>query len=189
MRAGFSQQAAGADATHQAARDQVLLWVLFETGITLSEVCALRIADLDQHTGLLPVRGTGGKDRQIPLDPICLSHLRWYLRQRDAMSRRGLVSRLTGGDPLFSTSGKQPLSKNRVSMVIARFRQRAGLSDTTFSPQVLRHSFALRYLQAGGSPQGLQALMGYEGMAPVRQYLSWYDQLLYEQLQHESQER
>jgi site-specific recombinase XerD len=45
----------------------------------------------------------------------------------------------------------------------------------------LRHSFALRYLQAGGNPQGLRELMGYEGMAPVRQYLHWYDQLLHRQ--------
>jgi len=188
MRAGFSQQAAGTDATRQAARDQALLWVLFETGITLSEVCALRVADLDPHMGLLQVRGKGGKDRQMLLGSICLSHLRGYLRQRDAMSRSGLVSRLAVGDPLFSTAGKEPLSRNGVSMVVVRFRTRAGLSETTLSPQVLRHSFALRYLQAGGSPQGLQALMGYEGMVPVRQYLRWDDQLLHHQTQQEAQE-
>ena len=42
-------------------------------------------------------------------------------------------------------------------------------------------------LQAGGNARGLQALLGYEGMAPVRQYLRWYDQLLHEQTQQETE--
>jgi site-specific recombinase XerD len=73
-------------------------------------------------------------------------------------------------------------------MVFVRLRIRAGLSDTTMSPQMLRHSFALRYLQAGGNPRGLQALMGYEGMAPIRQHLHWHDQLFHNQKQNKSEE-
>ncbi len=90
--------------------------------------------------------------------------------------------------PLFGSQGKQPLTKNGVTMVFARFRKRAGISETTISPQILRHSFALRYLQAGGNPAGLQELLGYEGMAPVRQYLRWYDQLLHDQMQKGTEE-
>ena len=56
------------------------------------------------------------------------------------------------------------------------------------TPHNLRHSFALRYLRAGGDPQGLQALMGYEGMAPIRQYLRWYTQLFHEQMQKGTEE-
>ncbi len=169
-----------------AARDQALLWVLFDTGITVSEICALRLADLDQHAGLLWVRGKGGKERQIPLGATCLRHLRTYLRQMEPTTKRGLARRLAGGDPLFGSKGKQPLTRNGVTMVFARFRTRAGISDTTMSPQMLRHSFALRYLQAGGNPRGLQALLGYEGMAPVRQYLRWQDQLFHHQTQNTS---
>jgi site-specific recombinase XerD len=88
-----------------AKRDRALLWVLFDTGITLSELCTLRRADVDLPTGILSV-----------------------------------------------------------------------------------NSFALRYLQAGGDPQGLQALMGYEGMAPIRQYLRWYDQLLHDCTLDEAQQ-
>ena len=97
--------------------------------------------------------------------------------------------RQTGGDPLFGSAGKQPLTKNGVTMVFARFRKRAGISDTTITPQALRHSFALRYLQTGGNPQGLQELLGYEGMAPVRQYLRWYEQMLQKQTQQRGERR
>ena len=89
---------------------------------------------------------------------------------------------------MFGSREKQPLTRNGVTMVFARFRTRAGLSDIPMSPQILRHSFALRYLQAGGNPRGLQALMGYEGMAPVRQYLRWQNQLFHNQKQNKSEE-
>jgi site-specific recombinase XerD len=179
MRGGFSQAAKAPGAKHLAARDQALLWVLFDTGITVAELCALHLADLDQHTGVLRVRGKGGKERQMPLGATCLSHLRAYLKRMEPTTTRGLARRQAGGDTLFASRGKQPLTRNGVTMVFARLRKRAGISDTTMSPQNLRHSFALRYLQAGGNPRGLQALLGYEGMAPVRQYLHWQNQLVH----------
>lgn len=189
MRASFSRKTKAPGAKRMAARDQTLLWVLFDTGITVSELCALRLADLDQHAGLLNVRGKGGKERQMPLGATCLSHLRSYLRQMEPTTKRGLARRLAGGDPLFGSKCKQPLTRNGVTMVFARFRTRAGISDTTMSPQMLRHSFALRYLQAGGNPRGLQELLGYEGVAPVRQYLRWHTQWLHDQMQRGTEER
>jgi site-specific recombinase XerD len=183
MRAGFPRKGKAPEATRTALRDQALLWVLFDTGITVSELCALRVADLDHHTGLLRVRGKGGEERLMPLGAICLSHLRVYLKQMEPTTKKGLARRQAGGDPLFSSKGKQPLTRNGVTMLFARFRQQAGISEEAITPQILRHSFALRYLQAGGNPHGLRASMGYEGMAPIRQYLRWHDQWVQEQMQ------
>jgi site-specific recombinase XerD len=188
MRAGFPQKEKAHGAKRTALRDQALLWVLFETGITVSEVRALRLTDLDQRTGVLRVRGKGGQERQMPLGSTCVNYLRSHLRQMSTTTKRGLVSRKAGGDPLFGAKGKQLLSKNGVSMVFARLRNRAGVSASTISPQSLRHSFALRYLQAGGDPHGLQELMGYEGMAPIRQYLRWQDQWVHDHMQQEIEE-
>jgi site-specific recombinase XerD len=186
IRAGFSRKTKAPRAKRTALRDQALLWVLFETGMTVSELCALRLADLDQHAGLLRVRGKGGQERQLSLGETCLSRLRAYLKQMEPATKSGLARRRAGGDPLFGSKGKQPLNRNGVTMVFARVRTRAGLSDIPMSPQILRHSFALRYLQAGGNPQGLQALLGYEGMAPVRQYLRWQNQFFHNQTQNQS---
>lgn len=105
------------------------------------------------------------------------------------VARSGLERRQAGGDPLFGSKGKQPLTKNGVTMVCARFRKRTGISDPTITPQALRHGFALRYLQTGGNPQGLQELLGYEGSAPVRQYLRWYEQMRREQMQQKDERR
>ena len=182
MQRGFSRKTKEPGAKRTALRDRALLWVLFETGMTVSEVCALRVADLDQHTGSLRVRGKGGKERLMPLGPTCFTHLRAYLKRLDPTTKRGLTSRHAGGDPLFGSKGKQPLTRNRVTVLFARFRQQAGISEESLTPQILRHSFALRYLQTGGNPHGLQALMGYEGMAPIRHYLRWHEQWLQEQM-------
>jgi site-specific recombinase XerD len=188
MRAGFARKGKAPGANRTALRDQALLWVLFETGITVSEVGALRLADLDQHAGLLSVRGKGGKERQMPLGSTCLSHLRSHLKQMELTTKRGLTSRKADGDPLFGSKGKQPLTRNGVTMIFARFRQQVGNSEEALTPKILRHSFAFRYLQAGGNPHGLQELMGYEGLAPIRQYLRWYDQWLHEQMQKGTEE-
>ena len=181
MRKGFPWKGKAPGAKRTTLRDQALLWVLFETGITVSEACALRVADLDQHTGSLRVRGRGGKERQMPLGPTCLSHLGSYLKQMDPTTKRGLTSRKAGGDPLFGSKGKQQLTRNGVTMLFARFHQQAGISEEALTPQILRHSYAFRYLQTGGNAHGLQELMGYEVMAPIRQYLRWHDQLLHNQ--------
>src|SRR6266566_1473605 len=60
-------------------RDRALLWVLFDTGITLAEACALHLADVDPTVGILFVRGKGGRVRRIPIATTCLSHLLSYL--------------------------------------------------------------------------------------------------------------
>jgi site-specific recombinase XerD len=188
LRAGFPRKGKATTARHTALRDQTLLWVLFDSGITVSELRALRVADLDQHTGSLRVRGKGGQERQMPLGATCLRHLHAYLKQMEPTTRKGLARRHAGGDPLFASRGKQPLTRNGVTMIFARFRTRVGISEEALAPQVLLHSFAFRYLLAGGTPHGLQALMGYEGLAPIRQYLRWHHQLLHEQMQNGTEE-
>ncbi len=169
-------------------RDRALLWVLFDTGITLAEACALHLADVDPTVGILFVRGKGGRVRRIPIATTCLSHLLSYLDQAYPGKKNALARRKTGDDPLFVSEGGRGLTKSSLTSLMSRLRTRAGGSETVMTPQNLRHSFALRYLQAGGDPQGLQELMGYEGMAPVRQYLRWHTQWLYDQTQKGTEE-
>jgi site-specific recombinase XerD len=162
-------------------RDRALLWVLFDTGITLSELCMLRLFDVDGTTGILSVRGKGGVIRRMTLGATCLSHLHAYLDQAHPAKKNALASRKTGHDPLFCSEQDHALTKSSLTSLMNRLRARAGTSETAITPQLLRHSFALRYLQAGGDPQGLREVMGYLGMAPVRQYLHWHSQWLHEQ--------
>ena len=70
------------------------------------------------------------------------------------------------------------LTNNAVALLFIRLSKRVGSSGMAISPRLLRHSFALRYLQAGGNPHSLKELLGYEGMPQVKRYLAWHDQLV-----------
>jgi site-specific recombinase XerD len=169
-----------------AKRDRALLWVLFETGITLSEVCTLRLADVDPTIGMLSVRGKGGKIRRMSLGSTCLSYLCSYLDQAHPAKKNSMARRKTGDDPLFVSEQDHALTKSSLTSLVSRLRTRAESSEIAITPQLLRHSFALRYLQAGGDPRGLQELLGYEGMAQVKLYLRWQSQLLHNRAEQSS---
>jgi integrase/recombinase XerD len=124
----------------------------------------------------------------MTLGSTCLSHLLSYLDQAHPAKKNALARRKTGNDPLFFSEQDHALSKSSLTSLVSRLRKRAGSSPTAITPQILRHSFAFRYLQAGGDPQGLQELLGYEGMAPVRPYLHWQHQLFHNQTQNKSDE-
>jgi site-specific recombinase XerD len=176
-------EAKGIKAQHVAARDRAILWVLFDTGITVSELCTLRLGDVDRQTGILRVRGKGDRERQIALGPKSLEHVLWYLKQFRPEEKVHLAERKASEDSLFLSESGLPLTKNSIVLLFGRLRRRAGISGTPISPQILRHSFALRYLQAGGDPCDLRELLGYVGMDQVKLYLHWNDQLLHHRAQ------
>ncbi len=69
----------GPIAERAAARNRAILWVLYDTGIRISELCGLRIADFDRKRGVLTVTGKGSKERRIALGQNCLRNLLYYL--------------------------------------------------------------------------------------------------------------
>ena len=99
---------------------------------------------------------------------------------------RGMAEKSVGHELLFGSERGGPLTKNSLALLFRRLRERAGSNEMPIGPQILRHSFVLRYLQAGGDSRGLQELLGYAGMAQVRQYLRWYDQLVHDRTQNKA---
>jgi site-specific recombinase XerD len=186
LHASFPSDVLEAKATRLVARDRALLWVLFDTGISVCEVCALRVGDLDQTAGTLRVWGKGGKERWMVLGPRCLDALRALPDQPHVPQGRDMAEKSAGNEPLFGSERGGPLTKNSLALLFRRLRERSGSSEMPIGPQILRHSFALRYLQAGGDPRGLQELLGYTGMALVRQYLHWHDQLVHDRMENKA---
>src|SRR5579864_2284205 len=69
----------GPIADRAAARNRAILWVLYDTGIRISELCGLRKGDFDRKRGMLTVTGKGSKERRIALGNNCLRNLVYYL--------------------------------------------------------------------------------------------------------------
>jgi site-specific recombinase XerD len=71
---------------------------------------------------------------------------------------------------LFRTEQGGPLTNNAVTLVFARINQRAGMADAHITPSMLRETCAVRYLQAGGQVNELQALLGLRARNSVKRY-------------------
>ena len=65
----------GTFAQRAAARNRAILWLFYDSGIRLSELINLRLADFDRKHGLITVKGKGSKERRIALGQNCLRNL------------------------------------------------------------------------------------------------------------------
>jgi site-specific recombinase XerD len=152
-------------AARAAVSNRAILWLLYDTGIRVSELCGLRLADFDRKHVVITVRGKGSKERRIALGNNCLRNLVYYLDRH-----------WPGEEEL--AEARTPLTKNGVEMLFSRLRQRAGITDKRISPHILRHTFAVRYLVLGNDPFSLQELLGHEDMTTVKNYMHMNDETI-----------
>lgn len=141
--------------TEAAARNRALLWVLLETGLLVSEVCALRLVDMNRKRGQLRVRGKGSRKRQVLLG-LDSQHTLFAYLDLYRLKEHGQ----TGEDPLFLTETGRPRAPNAITLLLNRLSRRAGLTSKCISPSMLRDTFAVRFLQAGGEPHMLHERLG-----------------------------
>ncbi len=154
-------QERGMLADQAAARNRAILWILFETGMQTTELCRLRLSDVDLEQGVLSVRGNGAKARQLTPGQEGWRHLLIYLEN---YRLRAAASKERGGgssEPLFLLETGGPLTKNSVALLFGRLSQRVGMTRKGVTASLLRKSFVVRYLRAGGDPFTLQRLLGY----------------------------
>jgi site-specific recombinase XerD len=171
----------GAMADRAAVRNRAILWLLYDTGIRVSELCGLRLSDFDRRHGLITVKGKGSKERRIALGANCLRNLLYYLDRHRPGEEELAEWGSAGEDHLFLAETRTPLTKNGVEMLFARLRKRAGITGRRVSPHILRHTFAIRYLMLGNDPFSLQELLGHEDLATVRLYMHMNDKTIQEQ--------
>jgi site-specific recombinase XerD len=168
----------GLIADRAAARNRAILWVLYDTGIRISELCGLRKGHFDRKRGLLTVTGKGSKERRIALGNNCLRNLVYYLDKHRPDEEVLADWGSAGEDHLFLSETRTPLTKNGVTLLFARLRKRAGITDKRISAHILRHSFAIRYLVLGNDPFSLQELLGHEDMTTVKNYMHMNDETI-----------
>jgi site-specific recombinase XerD len=165
-------------AEQATTRNQALLWVLAETGMGTSEVCGLRLSDVDREQGRLRVKGKGSKQRWIPLGQEGLRHLLVYLDHDRLETATGVKRRRVGEEPLFVSETGRPLTDNGIALLFGRLRKRAGITRKGVNPSLLRDTFAVRYLQAGGDLCTLLELLGQEESAVVKCYLRMSNEVM-----------
>jgi site-specific recombinase XerD len=154
-------------ATWTGRRDHAMLLLAVQTGLRVSELIGLRCADIHLGTGAhVSCRGKGRKERITPLTRATVAVLRVWLAERQG----------DGADPLFPTSTGTPLSRDAVERRITRYAAAAGaacpsLRTKRISPHVLRHTAAMRLLQAGVDTSVIALWLGHEHVETTQIYL------------------
>jgi site-specific recombinase XerD len=171
----------GPIADRAAVRNRAILWLLYDTGIRVSELCGLRLGDFDRRHGVITVTGKGSKERRVALGQNCLRNLLYYLDRHRPDEEELAEWGSAGEDHLFLAETRTPLTKNGVEMLFARLRKRAGITGKRISPHILRHTFAVRYLVLGNDPFSLQGLLGHDDMTTVKNYMHMNDATIQEQ--------
>ena len=181
LRACTPPNETGPIATRAAVRNRAILWVLYDAGIRVSELCGLRIHDFDRKQGILTVKGKGSKERRIGLGSNCQRNLLYYLDQFRPDQEELAAWGSPDEDHLFLSETRLPLTKNGMTQLFARLKKRSGITGKRISPHIFRHTFALRYLILSGDPFSLQELLGHEDMNTVKLYMHMNDEVIQEQ--------
>jgi integrase/recombinase XerD len=165
-------------AARAAVRNRAILWVLYDTGIRVSELCGLRLNSVDRRQGVLTVLGKGSKERRIAMGQNCQRNLYFYLDHHRPNEEELAEWGSHGEDHLFLSETRLPLTKNGMTLLFNRLKARAKITGKRVSPHILRHTFAIRYLVSGGDPFSLQELLGHEDMATVKNYMRMNDETI-----------
>ncbi len=144
-------------------RTRTLLMTAYAGGLRVSEVCALRVTDIDSAPDRMCIRvtaGKGGKDRYTLLSPSLLEALRIYWRI--CKPRLWLFPRVTDTAQSFDICSAQ--------RAYYRARERAGITKTG-GIHTLRHAFATHLLEAGVDLSTLAKLLGHNHLSTTQRYL------------------
>jgi site-specific recombinase XerD len=148
-------------------RDHLLLVVAIETGMRVSEIARLRISDVTiAATSQIRCIGKGRKERITPLGRRTAPLLRRWIDQRGSAPSA----------PLFPARHGGPLSRDAVERLVKKHVKLAAdkcvtLSLKRVSPHVLRHTTAVRLLQAGVDCAVIALILGHESIETTQMYL------------------
>jgi len=171
----------GPIAERASVRNRAILWLLYDTGIRVSELTNLRVGDLDRKHGVITVLGKGSKERRIALGQNCLRNVLYYLDKHRPQEEELAEWGSTGEDHVFLSETRQPLTKNGVELLFKRLKERAGIVGKRISPHIFRHTFAINYLIQSNDPFSLQELLGHEDMTTVKNYMHMNDATIQDQ--------
>ncbi|MGA2787720.1 MAG: tyrosine recombinase XerC [Verrucomicrobiota bacterium] len=144
-------------------RDVAVLETIYSCGLRVSELCGLRVEDIDWSGQLVRVRGKGKKERLVPIGEPALKTIESYWRT--------LQRPPSGAAPVFSAETKKNamLQPVQLSRRLKQYLIIAGL-DPGLTPHKLRHSYATHLLDAGADLRSVQELLGHAHLITTQVY-------------------
>jgi integrase/recombinase XerD len=149
--------------TDRGCLHAAMLHLMYASGLRVSELCALRVADLDLQRGLVTANGKGGKRRIVPVGEVALDHATRYLEHVRGRSAPA------GETFLFVSPRGGRFSREGFLKMVRRYAVVAGIVPLP-SPHKLRHSFATHLLRGGADLRAVQAMLGHADLGTTEIY-------------------
>lgn len=161
---------AAEDRSQVGERNRVMLYLLYVTGMRISELINLRIQDIHEDLHVIEVHGKGGKGRMIPISAHIISLLSAYISaNKMRIQHKGIMLDQEFLFPVWYAGHIKPMTRQACWAIIKKIWSKTGIQKP-ISPHMLRHSLATHMLKNGADLRSLQMLLGHENLSTVQIY-------------------
>jgi integrase/recombinase XerD len=150
--------------TARGMRDAAMIETLYASGLRVSELVSLKIADVNLDNAFINTVGKGRKQRLVPLGDRAREAITLYLSDSRPGLLRGRVS-----PSLFVTPRGRAMTRQGFWKLLGAYARQAGICKK-LSPHTLRHSFATHLVESGADLRAVQAMLGHADIGTTQVY-------------------
>lgn len=143
-------------------RNSAMVELLYSSGLRVSELVKLGIADINSEGGFIRVTGKGSKERVVPMNMRAKEKVGRYVSQYRPFLLKGRYS-----DYLFVTNRGAAMTRQRFWQSMKAYGRQVGID---LSPHTMRHSFATHLLEGGADLRSLQKMLGHSDISTTQIY-------------------
>ncbi len=145
-------------------RNHLILEFLYGTGVRVSELCNIKLKDIDYFRDVVKIHGKGKKDRYVPMHKSLIEEITDYV----LTTRKNLLKQKQT-NYLFLNYRGEPLTSRGVRKIIDKVLNDAQM-HLNISPHTLRHTFATHLLNNGADLRSVQELLGHKNLSSTQIY-------------------
>jgi integrase/recombinase XerC len=152
------------------SRDRALLELLYASGLRVSELTGLNLADMDQKERILRIRGKGNKERIVPYGSKAETALLayWPVRAELLLHTQSQGRRVDPEAVFLNYTGRR-LNQRSVGRIVKKYVRLVNI-NWDLHPHSLRHAFATHLLADGADLRAIQELLGHQSLSTTQKY-------------------